>query len=377
MQPSHGIFVEQRLRHLLASGQVESRVLAPVPWFPFKGRRWGRYGVFAEVPAHERRHGIEIMHPRYPVIPKVGMSIAPSLLATAMLPTIRREISSGNDFDIIDAHYFYPDGVAAAILGRRLRKAVTITARGTDIHFIAKYLLPRCQIVKAARGVNEIIAVSNALKGALTDLGVDENRVAVLRNGVDLKLFRPLDRQKLRSQMSLKGVVLLSVGLLIERKGHHVAIEAMTRLTDAQLIIIGNGPMKSKLQDQARVLGVSKQIKFLGSVDHDKLCEYYNMADALILATNREGMPNVVLEALACGTPVIATNIGGIPDILTTQEVGRIVKERNAHSIEEAVNDLLRNYPNRQAVRLHAEKFSWKETTDGQLDIFSRLMRSR
>ncbi|MEO8747434.1 MAG: glycosyltransferase family 4 protein, partial [Rhodanobacter sp.] len=112
-QPQHGIFVEERLRHLVASGLVTATVVAPVPWFPFRHRRFGRYARFARVPAYEQRHGIRIEHPRYPVIPKFGMGVAPSLMYRALLPVLRRHLANGNGFDLIDAHYFYPDGVAA------------------------------------------------------------------------------------------------------------------------------------------------------------------------------------------------------------------------------------------------------------------------
>src|SRR5688572_15378770 len=111
-RPIHGIFVETRLRELLASGQVESKVVAPVPWFPIRHAAFGDYARHASVPAEERRHGVEVLHPRYPLIPKLGMTAAPLLLAQAMKPTIRKLLQR-YDFDAIDAHYLYPDGVAA------------------------------------------------------------------------------------------------------------------------------------------------------------------------------------------------------------------------------------------------------------------------
>ena len=113
-QPVHGIFVENRLRHLVASGNVTARVVAPVPWFPFQGERFGSYAAYAKVPAVEERHGLTIHHPRYPVIPKFGASLAPALMYMFMKPFIAELIRQGNDFDLIDSHYFYPDGVAAA-----------------------------------------------------------------------------------------------------------------------------------------------------------------------------------------------------------------------------------------------------------------------
>ena len=146
IQPHHGVFVENRLRHLIASGEVTSRVLAPVPWFPFRNPRFGQYADFARVPDEEERHGIRISHPRFGLIPKIGMTLAPHLLYRAARREAARIRSSGYEFDVIDAHYFYPDGVAAAMLARDLDKPLVITARGTDLNLIPKYAAPRRMI---------------------------------------------------------------------------------------------------------------------------------------------------------------------------------------------------------------------------------------
>ncbi|HEX8886452.1 MAG TPA: glycosyltransferase, partial [Noviherbaspirillum sp.] len=149
-RPNHGIFVETRLRYLVASRQVQSRVVAPVPWFPFTHPRFGLYAAYAQVPHSEQRFGLDVSHPRYPVIPKLGMSAAPVLLANSLKSTLGRIIDEGYDFDLIDAHYFYPDGVAAVMLGRYFNKPVVITARGTDINLVPQYRLPRRMIRWAA-----------------------------------------------------------------------------------------------------------------------------------------------------------------------------------------------------------------------------------
>lgn len=159
-RPGHGTFVETRLRQLLKSGQIEARVVAPVPWFPFKGARWEEWGRMAETPVHEVRNGVEVLHPRYFLPPKVGMNIAPLLLAAGAWRTLNGLREAGFDFDVIDAHYYYPDGVAAAILGRLLRKPVCITARGTDLNVLPDYPIPRRWIRWAARHVDAFVGVS-------------------------------------------------------------------------------------------------------------------------------------------------------------------------------------------------------------------------
>lgn len=237
-RPSHGIFVETRLRHLLASGEVESRVVAPVPWFPSRNAQFGEYAVHASAPREEQRHGIRVLHPRYPLLPKIGMTLTPFLLARAVRPVIGR-ILRGYAFDLIDAHYFYPDGVAAILLGRHFGKPVVITARGTDVNLIPRYRLPRAMIRWAARHAAGIIAVARALKDDLVRLGVPGERIEVLRNGVDLRMFRPVDREAVRRKLKLTRTTLLSVGHLVPRKAHDLVIQALRWLPEIDVIIIG------------------------------------------------------------------------------------------------------------------------------------------
>src|SRR5262245_5700497 len=190
-RPGHGIFVETRLRHLLASGKVEATVVAPVPWFPSTHPRFGEYALSARAPRQERRHGIDVVHPRYLAIPKVGMSVAPFLLAAGAYSAVKRRLGGAA---AIDAHYFYPDGVAAAIIGRKLNAPVVITARGTDVNLLPEFAIPRRMILWAADRAAALIAVSAALKDALVELGVESGKIVVLRNGVDTQMFRPMDR---------------------------------------------------------------------------------------------------------------------------------------------------------------------------------------
>jgi glycosyltransferase involved in cell wall biosynthesis len=181
-------------------------VVAPVPWFPSRNPRFGAYAVHACAPREEQRHGIQVLHPRYLVLPKIGMSLAPFLLAQSVKPVIERVLSQF-PFDVIDAHYFYPDGVAAVLLGRRFGKPVVISALGTDVNLIPHYWLPRQMIRWAARHAAGMITVARALKDKLVALGVPAGRIEVLRNGVDLQLFRPVDREGWRRWCRSKAMI--------------------------------------------------------------------------------------------------------------------------------------------------------------------------
>jgi len=372
-RPGHGIFVETRLRHLLASGQVESRVVAPVPWFPSREPRFGEYAVHAGVPREERRHGIQILHPRYLVLPKIGMTLAPFLLAQSVKPAIERVLAQCR-FDLIDAHYFYPDGVAAVLLGRHFGKPVVITARGSDVNLIPRYLLPRQMIRWAARHAAGVITVASALKDRLVALGVPAMRIEVLRNGVDLQLFRPVDRESSRHRLGFRRTTLLSVGNLVPLKGHDLAIRALRLLPEMGLVIIGSGPEHAALGALARESGVSDRLTFAGTMAQDNLHHYYGSADALVLASSREGWANVLLESMACGTPVIASKVGGTPEVVAAPEAGVMMAERTPEALADAVRMLFKHYPDRAATRRYAERFSWTETTAGQLRLFESIV---
>ncbi|WP_051971924.1 glycosyltransferase family 4 protein [Massilia sp. 9096] len=374
VKPSHGIFVETRLRYLLASGKAQSKVVAPVPWFPSSNSRFGDYAAFSKVPRRETRYEIDVTHPRYVVIPKVGMTAAPWLLAQASKAEIGRIIDEGYDFDAIDAHYFYPDGVAAVMLGKYFNKPVVVTARGTDINLIPQYALPRRQLMWAASHAAGMITVCNALRDEMIGLGVDGERIVSLRNGVDLQRFQPADRQAARAQLGIDGFTIISVGVLDPRKAHDLTIGALALMPDVKLLIAGIGPQRKNLEALAQRLGVADRVTFLGPVAQTELKTYYNAADAMVLASSREGWANVLLESMACGTPVVASNVWGTPEVVATPEAGVLMKERTSQGIADAMQRLRDHYPEHAATRRYAENFSWDATTEGQLELFSRVI---
>ena len=368
--PSFGIFVENRLRRLVATGEITSRVVAPVPWFFSAHPRFGAYARWAAVPEREERHGLPVTHPRYLTLPKLGTRAQPRLLYLALRGHVARLIRAGGRFDVIDAQYYYPDGVAAAWLARDLGLPLVVTARGTDINLIPRLPGPRRLIVEAAHRAAASITVCSALKDALVGLGVPAERAVVLRNGVDLALFSPGCRAAARGRLGVRGTVLLSVGHLIERKGHHLVIEALASLPGCTLIIVGEGPERPRLLDLAARLGVADRVRLLGELPHASLPDCYRAADLLVLASSREGWANVLLEAVACGTPVVATAIWGTPEVVADPVAGRLVPVRSATSLARAIRDLLAAPPDRAATRRYAEGFSWDATVAGQLDLY-------
>jgi teichuronic acid biosynthesis glycosyltransferase TuaC len=376
-QPAHGIFVETRLRYLVASGKAQSRVVAPVPWFPSSNPRFGRYALYADVPATEHRYGLDIVHPRYPVLPKFGMYMAPSLMARAARPAIGRIIDEGYDFDAIDAHYFYPDGIAAVALGQYFNKPVVITARGTDINLIPQYPRAKQMILDAAAKAKGIITVCNALRDEMAGLGVDSASITPLRNGVDLERFQVMDKEQARAALGLTRFTLLSVGVLEARKAHDLVIMAMPKLPGVDLLIAGTGPERRNLEQLAVEQGVADRVRFLGGVPQTELRNYYNAVDVMVLASSREGWANVLLESMACGTPVVASNVWGTPEVVGAPEAGVLMPERTPQGLVTALAQLRANFPERTATRRYAEGFSWDATTEGQLKLFQQILMDK
>lgn len=373
-RPNHGIFVENRLRHLLATGQATSTVVAPVPWFPSRSPRFGDWARHAMADRREVRDGLTILHPRYLLLPRVGMLSAPASLFTAGAMAIRKLIRQGEAFDLIDAHYAYPDGVAAAALGRAFGKKVVITARGSDVTQYPDYAGPRRMLQWAMAQASGLISVSAGLKQAMVALGAPADKVVVLRNGVDLELFRPIDAGALRASWNAPGPVLLSIGHLIERKRHHLAIEALAALPGWTLVIVGEGPERDRLQALARTSGVGDRVVFAGVQPHSRLASFYSAADVMILASSREGWANVLLESMACGTPVVASNIPGNPEVVQSAAAGLVVAENTPACFADAIAVVHARGISRAATRAYAEGFGWEATSAGQLDLFRRLL---
>jgi glycosyltransferase involved in cell wall biosynthesis len=375
-QPNHGIFVENRLRHTVALGGVEPIVLAPVPYFPFKAPRFGRYAAFASVPTEEARYGIRVLHPRFAAIPSISARVSPRLLFQAASRAVTRLRAQGLAFDVIDAHYFYPDGVAAAMLATALRCPLIITGRGSDLTLFPRHPWAKRQIAWAASEACVVVTVCGALKTPLLEMGVPEERIIVLRNGVDLEAFGPRPRPPIRSALGIDRFCLLSVGALIERKAHHLAIEALAALPDCLLIIAGSGPLHGKLEALARRLQVSERVIMLGEVPHNDLVSLYNATDIFVLTSEREGWANVLLEAMACGTPVVATNVGGTAEVVREPITGRLIRERTAKAVAEAIQSLRADMPQRTEMRRYAERFSWEGVARANKALLFDVARS-
>jgi glycosyltransferase involved in cell wall biosynthesis len=263
-------------------------------------------------------------------------------------------------------------------LAREAGLPVVITARGSDTSQLPHFALPRRLIGAALREADALIAVSEGLAEGLSALGAAPGKVTVLRNGVDLAAFAPpTNRAALRGELGLSGPVILSVGHLIERKAHHHVIGALAELPQATLLIAGEGPERRALTTLAERLGVTERVRLLGARPHGELAKLYGAADALVLASTREGWANVMLEAMACGTPVVAGPAWGSREAISAPEAGLVLDEVGPGPIAAALRRLLADPPARRATRAHAERFGWDETTRGQVELFGQMLARR
>ncbi|MBL8201875.1 MAG: glycosyltransferase [Chromatiales bacterium] len=374
-QARHGVFVEERLRHLAATGRFNVQVVAPVPWFPFRSEMFGLYGRYARVPRSEERLGRTVLHPRYVAIPKVGMTVAPFLYAAALGPVVRRVLAGLRGPVVLDGHFLYPDGVATGLLARRFGLPYVMTARGQDVTLFPRHAVPRALIRRACGSASRVITVSDALRDGLLDLGVAPERVVTLRNGVDLDKFSPGDRMAAREQVGFRRPTLLAVGHLIDRKDHGLMIRALPMVPDADLVIVGEGPLQQRLLAMARDAGVADRVRIVANVLQDRLVTYYTAADLSLLTSRHEGMPNVVLESLACGTPVVATVVEGVPELLDRPAAGELVPERTPAALAASINRLLARPPDSAATRRHAAGLGWAPTIAGLAEVLEQAAR--
>ena len=330
-RPEFGIFIFQRVSHLATRPGNVIQVVAPVPYFPswLPSKKWKAY---TQIPKEENIASVSVSHPRYLLIPGVFMFLHGFLMFLGCLSTVRR-LHREFQFDCIDAHYVYPDGFAAVLLGKMLGLPVLISARGTDINLFPSFVTIRPMILWALRNAAGVIAVAKALKNAMINLGLPADKICVIPNGVDVQRFHPIARPEARRKLGLQQEtrIVVSVGSLTRGKNHKELVSAFAKVSEDhpeyRLYILGEGPVRAELEELIGKLRMEKQVSLMGARPNEELALWFNSADASCLVSSREGWPNVVTESIACGTPVVATRVGGIPEIIISPELGVLVDQ--------------------------------------------------
>jgi teichuronic acid biosynthesis glycosyltransferase TuaC len=374
-EPGKGLFVRARLESIAAHTPVT--VIAPVAVLDYANPRNKLFASF-RIPARRRESAIEVLHPRWIYPPKGGWINAFFLSARVLWTIAWLKMRDGHS--VLDAHYTHPEGIAAVLVGRALNMAVVITMRGSELRY-RKQKLKRYWIGWALRRATRVIAVSEGLRQLALELDVPYERTVVIPNGINADVFYPRDRRAARDKndLSTDDLVILCAGDLAELKGHHKVIRALKELNDtgmfARLIIVGgvgrSGRYASAIRQQVSDCGLEDRVLFAGEVKQEALAALMCAADVFCLASSSEGWPNVVNEALACGTPVVATDVGAVRQIIPSNDYGVIVPVDDPDALTTALRCALTRKWDRAAISTWGRSRSWDTVAKEVLEQIS------
>jgi teichuronic acid biosynthesis glycosyltransferase TuaC len=366
-QPTLGVFVERQTLGLAARADVEVEVVAPVGLPPWPLSFHPHYRARSRLPREENWKGLKVHRPHYRVIPRFGDRFTAASMARALLPLLR-QIRVRFPFDVIDAEFFWPDGPAAMLLARALDVPFSIKARGSDIQYWSERRGVGSQLIAAAKAANGLLAVSAALKRKMTALGMPGDRIKVHYTGIDMDRFVPLNRAEAKARLGVSGPLIVTAGALIERKGQRLALAALEHL-DATLLLVGDGPDRGAIEQRIRERGLDTRVRLLGNRPHEELPGLLAAADVMVLPTASEGLANVWVEALACGTPVVTGDVGGAREVIDRPEAGTLTTYE-AGPLAAAIGAIIAHPPDPAAVRRTVERFSWERNGD---ELFAHL----
>ena len=382
-QPNAGLFIRERMFRV--GKQLPLLVVSPKPWFPGQGLIRMFRPNYRPMPARmESQAGVEVLFPRFLSIPGVFRNLDSLFMAVGSYFVLRRLKRRG--FNLIDAHFAYPDGHAAIRLGRWLGLPVTVTLRGTEVPQSRNpTLVPKLQEV--FRSADFVISVSDSLRQLAYSLGLASERGQVVGNGVDADRFKPVPSLEARQRFGLPehSRVLVTVGGLVERKGFHRVVACLPSLLqehpDLHYLIVGGpcpeGDMTQKLKEQVASLGLDRHVHFLGPISPDDLKWPLSAADIFVLSTRNEGWANVILEAMGCGVPVIASDVGGNREVVCKPELGEIVPFDDQAALTAALDRALQQTWDAQAIRAYAEGNSWNSRVSMLTRLFRKILAEK
>jgi teichuronic acid biosynthesis glycosyltransferase TuaC len=373
VEPLSSPFNRQQFAALSRLCDVE--VLATIPWFPGSSAlgRWSAAGRLSSVPARENIDGLRVRHPRFVFLPKLGHAVSGPLYAASLAPTV---LPYSGRVDVVLGAWAYPDGFAAVVMADMLGVPAVVKLHGSDMNVVARWPGPRRRLEWALPRAERVVAVSRPLAESAAALGVSPDRIDVVPNGVDRNIFRPADRHEARRALGLPQDVplVLYLGHLSEQKGAFDLLRAFNarrgRLRGAQLVMVGDGAGAVACQALARELGVPAS--FIGAQPHETIPTFLAACDLLSLPSWNEGMPNVVVEALACGRPVVATSVGGIPDVVT-EGLGALVPPRDPEALGDALVRTLETPHDAARISAALDRLDW----DGSARmLYASLLRA-
>lgn len=381
--PVHAQFVKQRLDAL--SAKADLIVISPIPWFPGEGYV-PRYANRSRITSQTNANAYPTYFPKFFSFPRVLKPLDGIFLAVAVWKFVAAHRLK-DSIDVLDCHLGFPEGFAGALLSRMLGKPYVVTLRGHDINDLPRFPVRIRQVLFALRHSARYFGVARALVNEAVRLGAPPEKGFASTNGVDTVRFRPTPKEHARKTLGLNGAsrYMLSVSHLVPRKGVDILLRALALLrtaghTDLCFIVVGQGgeegDCEADLRALATELGIADAVVWAGAVHNTDLHAWYSAADVFCLASEKEGWPNVVLEAMACGTPVVAHRTWGVPEIIPRQDLGILVGTREPAAFADAIGVALNQAWDPDRLRAHALENTWDKVADGLLQHFQAVAQS-
>ena len=374
-EPVRGLYIRQLVDFLAEDHEIQ--VVAPVPWAPaWLAARWRPSVV---LPREETIGGIRVHHPRYLAIPKV-LRFTHGLTFSASMRHCLHRLRQQFAFDLISVHWIFPDAYGTVRAARGLGIPVVAHAQGCDINDYIRYPLRRRMICSALREADSVVTKSGEIAGKITGLGIDANKVHVVYNGINRDLFQPRDKQEQRRKLGLPAAAktVLFIGNLSPEKGIDHLLRACAELRDSEpslsLVIVGDGPLRAEIETRAGELGIADATTLLGRLGHEQIPSWLNAADVLCLPSLREGCPNVVLEALASGTAVVASAVGAIPEMMQHTRLGFMAPPGDARTL---AAQLARALALPAGIDRSFDWYSWRDNARALAEVFADAVARR
>lgn len=371
LEPNRGVFSFQIVKELASFAEV--RVIAPLPTLGWLNGldRFKNYKTGLNIPVYEELSLIPVYHPRYLALPGAGLSHQWTFEST--LKELIIKIKTEWSFDVVNCHWLFPDGVAIQRICHQMNIPVMLTPLGTDLNKYCDFRLRRYFISKALLNAQKVSVLNEQMKNKCLDLGVSDEQLTIIPNGVDLNKFCIMDTDVCRRKLNINPYckMLLFVGSLVTVKNISSLLKAFAILNDKQkdsgirLYIVGGGFLEKKLKTLALDLKVDEKTVFVGPVLHGDLPLWMNAADCLCLPSLSEGHPNVMMEALACGTPVVGSDVGSIPDFVSPgKDNGFVINATNVNDIAEKLFDCVSREYNQDVIRKSVIHHSWRNCAE-------------
>jgi glycosyltransferase involved in cell wall biosynthesis len=368
---SRGVFVAQMAAAMASNCEVHA--LVPLPWVPggVLGDRLvpDQFRDLVGISKQATWNGVPATYVRYPMVPKLSRAWHPRLMSMGALPAAV-EMHRRHRFDVLNAHWLDPDGVASVSIARSLGIPVVLSARGCDVNLYLQDARRRDRILQAVHHADEVTTVSAALKEQLVGAGVAAAKITVIPNGVDTSIFFRRDREECRRALGIghSGPLIVCVSRLSDEKGIDVLLEAFGRLAAEQraveLALVGNGPLRAALESRAAALGIADRVRFVGAVPHEQVPVWQGAATVTCLPSLREGYPNAAMEALACGRPMVASRVGALPEMIGEGR-GILVPAGDSIALSGALRQALETRWSEEAIAESVAGAGWDATAQG------------